>query len=140
MSSGRQARGTETNKQDVKEEEKGDLGYDHIIIIVTFFASSASLFFLRSATFRKRRVAFNEKVALRHASRTSEVAPLCGTMNFFIEKWSSRLPHGLEVRCGDDIDAKSSSTKLQTCMIITPLAAMLIIDSLLQCSPKAKEY
>ncbi len=84
----------------------------------TWRASSTSFLFLRSATYRKRREGFNVRLALRHPSRASEVDPLGGTTNFFIEGRFSRpvKEEALEELCCScccDVDGKSSIENFQ---------------------------
>ncbi len=100
----------------------------------TWRVSSASFLFLRSATYRKRREGFNVKLALRHPSRASEVDPLGGTTNFFIEGRFSRpvKEEALEELCCCcccDVDGKSSIEKFQpkTRILLGPIGISLLL-------------
>jgi hypothetical protein len=97
----------------------------------TWRISSASFLFLRSATYRKRREAFNVKLALRHPSRASEVDPLGETTNFFIAGRFSRpvKEEALEeLCCCCDVDGKSSIENFQpkTRILLGPIGISLL--------------
>ncbi len=105
----------------------------------TWRISSASFLFLRSATYRKRREAFNVKLALRHPSRASEVDPLGETTNFFIEGRFSRpvKEEALEeLCCCCDVDGKSSIENFQpkTRILLGPIGLSLLLLRLLLAS------